>query len=178
MKRKLSVVLVMVVVLSLIIAAPAGAKKPQSALTGDMELYFNLGFGQATACPDIVWAGTVELNDVLYGMAFFPTGEKNVGKVHHFWEDWKIYDTPFDFTGGVLTECTPGAVVLAGNDSGVSSPNDTYRMNGVVDEAFDPFEEWDGRRVHMSGVITWQVLSTPDGDVVVPETGPGTFRLN
>jgi hypothetical protein len=51
-------------------------------------------------------------------------------------------------------------------------------MNGEIDVANAPFAEWLGRNVHMSGVITWQVLDTPDGPIVAPETAPGTFRIN
>jgi len=164
-------------VLSVAVALPANAKKP---LSGDMELNFNLGYDNpATPCPGITWAGTVELEGTTYGMAFYPTSAKDVGATHHFDEIWVIYDAPFDFTGGVLTECVPGDIVLAGTDSGVTSPNSKYRMNGAVGSAFAPFAEWDGRNVHMSGDITWADLVLPDGTIiVVPETAPGTFRLN
>lgn len=171
MKRRLSVVLVLVVVLALLLAIPVSAKKP---LEGDMELYFNLGFGNPEApCPGLTWAGTVELDGVVYGMAFYPTGEKDVGKVHHYWEDWYIYDTPFEFMGGaVLDECVPGEIVLAGTDKGVFSPNIKYRMSGTVDQAAEPFEEWLGRRVYMAGIGNFDPITG------APVTAPGTFRLN
>ena len=51
-------------------------------------------------------------------------------------------------------------------------------MNGEVDVANGPFVEWMGRKVHMSGEITWQVLETPDGPVVAPATAPGILRIN
>jgi hypothetical protein len=177
MRKRFILLLAMLMVLSVAVALPATAKEP---LRGDMELYFNLGFGNPDApCPDLSWAGTVELDGIIYGIAFFPTGAKDVGAVHHFEEIWEIYDAPFEFTGGVLAECVPGDIVLAGTDSGVTGPNSTYRMNGTVAEAFAPFSEWVGRNVHMSGDITWADMELPDGTiVVVPATAPGTFRIN
>jgi hypothetical protein len=177
MNKRLLLVVALIAALSLV-AAPvsAGAEKP---ISGEMELYFNLGFGNSSApCPDITWAGTVELEGTTYGMAFFPTGEKNVGQVHHFTEVWKIYDTPFTFVGGVLAECASGDVVLSGTDAGVSSPNSKYRMNGTVGEAFAPFVQWDGRNVHMSGDITWAEIVIDEETIIVPATAPGYFRIN
>lgn len=177
MNRRILLVVALIAALSLV-AAPvsAGADKP---ISGDMELYFNLGFGNPEApCPDITWAGTVELMGITYGIAFFPTGEKNVGKVHHFTEVWEVYDTPFDFTGGVLTECSPGEIVLSGTDAGVSSPNSKFRMNGTVEEAFAPFAQWEGRHVHMSGDITWMEIIVDEETITVPATAPGFFRIN
>lgn len=174
MKRRLSIVLVLVLALTMVIVAPAGAKKP---LGGNMELEFNLAFNpEGSGTELITWVGTVELEDELYGIAFFPTAEKNVGTVHHFWEDWKIY--PYDqgepffaFTGGVLTEFEPYDPVLEGSDRGVSTLNDKYHMNGRVEGAAAPFEEWLGRSVHMKGVIEWY-------DFGAPHFGPGVFRIN
>lgn len=166
----------MLLVLSVAVALPASAKEP---LKGDMELYFNLGFGDPHApCPDITWAGTVQLEGVTYGMAFFPTGAKDVGVVHHFAEIWEIYDTPYTFMGGVLMECTPGEIVLAGTDAGNTETNDKYRMNGTVEDAFDPLAEWGGHNVHMDGYITWAEIVVGTETIIVPATAPGTFRIN
>lgn len=186
MNRRILLIVALIAALALV-AAPvsAGADKP---ISGEMELYFNLGFGseddpetpadEEAPCPGISWAGTVELEGVTYGIAFFPTDAKDVGKVHHFTENWEIYDTPFAFEGGVLAECTPGGIVLSGTDAGVSSPNSKYRMNGTVGDAFAPFAQLDGRKVHMSGDITWQNLGTDDEPIIVPATAPGDFRIN
>lgn len=176
MRKRFTLLLAMLMVLSVAVSLPATAKEP---LRGDMELNFNLGFENPNApCPDITWAGTVELDGITYGMAFFPTDAKDVGKTHHFEEIWEIYDTPYLFEGGVLTVCTPGAIVLSGTDAGVSSPNSKYRMNGTVGEAFDPFAEWLGRSVHMSGHITWAEILVGGEMIIVPATAPGTFRIN
>ena len=56
----------------------------------------------------------------------------------------------------------------------MTSPNAKYRMSGVVDlspDALDTFANWDGRRVHMEGEITYSESGAP-------LTAPGTFRLN
>jgi len=188
--RRLSV-FAAVIGLLLVMAIPVSAAKP---LGGDMELDFNLGFDiDGAPCDDITWAGTVELEGTEYGIAFIPTGGKDVGKAHHFIEDWVIYDTPFvfedDFVAGVLVNCVPvdAKVVLAGIDAGVSSPNSKYRMNGTVGEANAPFAEWLGRNVHMSGIITWQEIQVPEDPedpnsalitITVPATAPGHFRIN
>ena len=47
-----------------------------------------------------------------------------------------------------------------------------------IEVAEEPFEMWLGRHVHMSGIITWQVLETPDGPVIAPATAPGILRIN
>lgn len=185
MKRKLFILLALAVALTLIAVAPANAKKP---LTGPMELEFNLNFAPGGAgCQAITWAGTVYLDGVLYEMAFIPTDSKDVGSVHHFWEDWLIY--PYDDEAPifvfsedeprVLVACDPGEVlpVLHGTDSGVTSPNDRYRMNGTIDGAGPPFEEWLGRNVHMSGTIEWYDAPGAPWDGA-PHFAPGVFHAH
>ena len=185
MSKRLLLVVTLIAALSLV-AAPVSAG-PDKPISGEMELHFNLGFGNEVApCPVSARAWAVPLDGITHGIAFFPTGEKNVGKVHHFTEVWEVYDPPFDFMGGLLTECSPGEIVLSGTDAGVSSPNSKYRMNGTVEEAFAAFAQWDGRRVHMSGDITWQDIDVPNPDpdvgglitITVPETAAGYFRIN
>lgn len=176
MKRKLSVVLAMVVALTLISIVPVSAKAP---LTGEMELDFNLGFGDGTTpFPQFSWVGTVTIDGHEYGMSFEPVG---TGKpfssdpnttVHFFEEIWTIYEGEVTFDGGVLTEFDPGPVVLRGYDVGITNlANNKYHMNGSVEEAASPFEEWVGRNVHMSGDVLWYPFGAP-------QFAPGTFRIN
>lgn len=54
------------------------------------------------------------------------------------------------------------------------SSNRTERTNGVVEHAAPEFEEWIGRRSHMSGNFEWVII---DG-MPVPSHGDGIFRLN
>jgi hypothetical protein len=37
---------------------------------------------------------------------------------------------------------------------------------------------WLGRKVHMSGIITWQNLGTPEVPIIAPATAPGILRIN
>jgi hypothetical protein len=162
-------VLAVVLIVVLVVAVPVGAKKP---MRGHMELWFNLGFGNPEApCPAQTWAGTIEFDGHLYGMTFYPTGAKDVGKVHHFEEDWVVFDEVYEFEGGVLEHCVPGDVVLAGHDAGITGPNGNYHMSGAIDEAYGSFAEWDDRPVWMGGVVYFD-------DAGVPMTAPGEFRTH
>lgn len=170
MRRTLALIAGLIT-LSLIVAAPAAAKRPGG---GDMDLYLNFGFGMPGApCPAVTWAGTVELGGDLYGIAFMATGAKDVGATHHFSELWEVYDAPFDFTGGVLVECTAGDLVLAGDDRGVGTMvNGRFHMSGRVSAAAPPFEDWLGRVVYIKGSA---IVDPASG---VPLMAPGSFRLN
>ena len=136
-----------------------------------MDLYFT--FGQWPAEP--VWAGTVTFEDYgVYGMRFYHLSPfKEYSQASPFEEYFEIYTLTPDST-----------VVLAGPDVGVTTTANKppepckYRMNGEIEVAAAPFEEWLGRHVHMSGVITWQNLGTPEEPVIAPATAPGTFRIN
>ncbi len=94
--------------------------------------------------------------------------------VHFFEETWKIYsklELGFD-ENGVLTEFVEGPVVLWGYDAGITNlVNSKYHMTGSVEGAADPFEEWVGRSVFMSGDIEWY-------DFGAPQYAPGTLRIN
>ncbi|MEA3509946.1 MAG: hypothetical protein U9R51_00785 [Actinomycetota bacterium] len=175
MRRKLSVVLVMIVVLSLAAIAPVNAKAP---LVGEMDLEFNLAWpGPQDVVPD--WVGTVTFDGDEFGIAFFLLGTGKPfevdppGQAGFFGEIWRIYDgLDYELVDGVLTVFEPGPVVMWGYDTGmVSLKNSKYHMNGSVEYAGHDFEEWLGRSVHMGGVIEWY-------DFGAPQFAPGTFRLN
>lgn len=171
--KKLCSILAVLFIVPLFVAAPAGAEQP---LRGEMDLYFNTSFNPfAPECEtNITWAGTITIDEVTYGMAFFPTASGETGKAFHFEEIWTVYEEPFDFFGGPLAACPSSDIVLEGYDSGVTSPNAKYRMSGAVelpDDALDIFAAWDGRRVHMDGDITFDAAGNP-------LTAPGVFRLN
>ncbi len=133
---------------------------------GEMMLYF---MAPGPTHPDYgppVWSGTIT-GDINGNMYFYNWGmEKDVGQAHFFWETWLITDTE-------------GGLMLMGVDNGVVSwSNDKYRMNGVVTDAGPGYEHLVGRNVHMSGYITWENIGTPEEPVMIPETAPGTFRVN
>ena len=186
--RRLTALLALALTLALAPAMPAQAKKP---LVGTMALDFNLAWpGPQPDIPD--WAGNITFNGDEYRMLFFAIGSgkafmEDPGKVHFFWEIWAIYNTTFDFTtllpsddwAGWLPSDAPDELVLWGYDLGVVAwQNNKYRMNGNVEEAFGAFEAWEGRNVHMSGIIEWQEIETPEGTIVAPHHAPGTFRIN
>ena len=149
------------------------ASKPAANLIGVMDLDFVL---EAIWPEEPVWVGTVTFEGYgVYGIRSYHLSEfRDFSQASPFEEYFEIYD---------LDE--PELIYLGGPDEGVTTeankPPDpvTYRMNGEIDQAQAPFEGWLGRHVHMSGVITWQILTMPDGTVVVaPYQAPGTLRIN
>jgi len=70
-------------------------------------------------------------------------------------------------------------LVLWGYDYGQTNiQTSKYHMNGYVEEASDPFTGWEGRSVHMNGVIEWQNVGTPEEPIMAPQYAPGVFRIN
>ena len=170
-KKSKLLVLAMAITLAIILVTPAQAKMP---LVGTMDLTFNLAWldvGPSETVPE--WEGTITIDGDEYFMEFFnigtgKQGDQIPGKTLHFGEIWKIWDDE-----------EHSNLLLMGTDEGVVSlANSEYRMNGVVEEANGDFKIWQNRNVHMSGDITWQVVVTPEGPVVAPETAPGVFRIN
>jgi len=143
------------------------AKKPAPNLIGTMELDFT--FGDWPVEP--VWVGTITFEDYGdFGIRFFHLSPfKEFSQASPFEEYFEIYD--------IIDE---SKVYLGGPDAGVTTlankpPEPTkYRMNGKIEEAIYPFEDWMGRNVHMSGMITWQGSAPP----YAPYQAPGTFRIN
>ncbi|MHA2426262.1 MAG: hypothetical protein ACXAEF_15850 [Candidatus Thorarchaeota archaeon] len=182
--KKLSVVLILFALsLTLVAATPVQAKKH---VIGSMELEFNVLWpGPQTVIPD--WVGTItfEGDATEYGMAFFafgsgkPFGGKTTGMAFFFAEIWTIYewvDLVTDPDGSQHVE--HGPIFMSGVDYGVTKlANSKYHMNGDI-QIDDLFGKYVGRNVHMSGIIEWQEIQTPDGIVVVPKAAPGTFRIN
>ncbi|MFX0209612.1 MAG: hypothetical protein ACFFDT_26770 [Candidatus Hodarchaeota archaeon] len=172
MRKKLSILVLSIFILILLPAVSVNAKKPSSSLRGTMDLYFDL-FAQWPAEP--VWVGTVDIEGYgVYEMEFYHLSPfKDYSQASPFVEEFYIYDSL-------------GNVLLGGPDVGVTTlankPPDPckYRMNGKIEVANEPFSEWLGRNVHMSGKITWQFLGyDPDGlPIYAPETAPGIFRIN
>lgn len=172
MKTKIVALFGLIALVMMSLVTPAEAKKP---LSGEMVLGFNLTWTEPqTEVP--VWVGTVTLDGVEYGMAFFNVGtgkpfdESPSPAVSFFEEVWEIYDVDT----GVMNPSgfERGDIVMKGPDAGVVSfNNNKYRMNGSVGEAFGDFSGWAGRNVHMSGTISFY-------DFGAPQFAPGTFRVN
>jgi hypothetical protein len=171
MMKRMAVLILTVLALSLTATAPVNAMQP---IRGDMELHFNLGFDPAlqppSGCSEFTWVGNVKPDGAEYGMVFIPTGRVDTGKVFHFDEIWRVYEGTIDFTGGVFNCDDLGKVVMTGTDSGVSQRNLKATANGQIDlvEEPGPFEGLTGRRVHWNGVI--------DESTMLDFSGP--FRIN
>jgi hypothetical protein len=151
MRRKLGIVLVMAVILSLLIVVPVSAKQP---LRGWIDADFNLGFGdEATPCPEITWVGNIDIDGVLFGFAWTPTSPlREAGQTIHYTDKWMIYESPFEYTGGVFEECDV-EIALWGYDAGAGSPVNAV-ANGTVEwvNPDGPFDEMlTGRNIHWSG---------------------------
>ena len=148
--------------------------KPDANLIGIMDLDFIL---EAVWPEEPVWVGSVDFGDKgVYGIRFYHLSEfRDFSQASPFEEYFEVYDLG-----------DPDVVYLGGPDEGVTTEaNKTpepvkYRMNGTIEVAAAPFEGWLGRHVHMSGVITWQFITLPDGSVIgpVPYQAPGTLRIN
>lgn len=166
MNRRSTIVFVMAVILSLLVVVPVNAKQP---LGGWIDADFNLGFGDAeTPCPEITWVGNIDIDGVLYGFAWTPTSPlKEAGVSIHYTEKWMIYESPFEYDGGVFEECDV-AVAVWGYDAGAASPVNAIG-NGSV-EWVNPDGPFDvmllGRNVHWSGSLA------------SPIEFSGMFRIN
>jgi len=142
--------------------------KPLPNLIGEMKLKF-------TFVHPYFWVGTIDFGDGnKYSMRFETLSDlRGYSQASPFEENFIIYKFETNWTN-------PDNVYLAGHDEGVTTlankPPDPckYRMNGKIDVANVPFEEWLGRNVHMSGVITWQGSAPP----YAPDTADGKFRIN
>ena len=154
------------------------AKKPSPNLRGTMDLYYDV----TAAWPEEpVWVGTIDIEGHgTYSMRFFHlTLFKEYSQASPFEERFEIYEE-----GGDPDNYEDDVIYLAGPDVGVTTlankPPDPckYRMNGEIDVATGPFEMWMGRKVHMSGIITWKNLGTSEEPVYAPDTAPGTLRIN
>ncbi len=163
MRRTLVLTLAVVLLVS-VTAVPLNAKQPvrgdQTMVLNEDPDTFELGF---YGCPEISWFGSIEIDDTTYGMALYPLPSGSVtggGTVFHYEEEWKVwteeFTLAFDETLGrpQLNDCEPGDYVLAGADSGLWTANTgKFRSNGIVEEAYEPFEDWLGRHVHQDGVV-------------------------
>ncbi|MFW9831713.1 MAG: hypothetical protein ACFFD8_08060 [Candidatus Thorarchaeota archaeon] len=188
--RKLRVgLLVLVFSLTLVAVVPVQAKTP---LIGTMDLQYNLAWpGPQDEIPD--WVGKITIDGdgdgigELYDMAFFAIGSGKAfvtppfrGMIHFFEEIWVIGEINYEFNeDGILVVYEEVNILLWGYDKGTTNlQTSRYLMNGYVEEANGDFEGWAGRRVHMAGIIEWQILGPPENPIVAPLYAPGTFRIN
>ena len=140
------------------------AKKPTPNLIGTQVANF-------TFTPPTFWNGTIDFGGVLYGITYIShSPPRTYSQASPFEEDFVIYELDTDWT-------IPENVYMKGWDAGVvtfanKKPEPSKVVaNGKIEEAFGPFEMWQGRNVHMSGVVIW----TTDG---LPKEALVTFRIN
>jgi hypothetical protein len=109
------------------------------------------------------WVGTINIDGVIYGLRFESLGPpRPYPQASPFKEYFEIYEL------GVVTN-----VYLAGPTAGVLNyGNSKFVENGEVDVANSPFEEWMGRKVHVSGTVFWEIY--PE----LPDYALGTLRIN
>ena len=166
MRRAITTLAVMSVML-LAAATSATANEP---VRGTMDLEWNPCW---TETGDVVpdWVGTITFGEDEYGMAFFNIGtgkafDETGGLAGFFEEVYRIYDGLVPLVGKCFVP-DPADVLLWGYDRGMfNGATAKYHMSGtVVDaDADGPFAGFDGRGVHMSGLI-------------VDDTAPGVLRI-
>ena len=190
MKKKLVIPLLLFSIMTLLPVMSVQTQKPAPNLTGTMDLQYNLGWpGPQDEIPDWVGNITFDGGHTFYDMAFYCIGsgksfvtspDSLKGKIHFFEEIWVIGQINYVFDeNGVLAYYEEEAILCWGYDTGTTNTqNSRYHMNGNVEEASGFFEYYTGRSVHMSGVIVWQILGTPENPKIAPFEAPGTFRIN
>jgi hypothetical protein len=140
------------------------AKKPVPNLTGEVDTDF-VPDGNPVG-TDYYWNGIITIDGEPYGMRFLSlTPPRGYSGAFPFKERFEIYENGFL---GV-----PEHLLLEGPNHGVVSfANDRFRANGKIEVANAPFEMWDGRNVHISGIVTWAI------EDILPAGATGTFRIN
>ena len=131
-------------------------EKPQPNLVGSIELDF-------TNSPPYFWVGTITFGTETYGIKYKSVGDPPPPppQAFVFAERFEIWDIGFN------------TLYLEGPDEGVvPCGNNNFVANGKVETANAPFNEWIGRNVHTSGIITWVI------PCVLPDGATGTFRIN
>lgn len=154
------------------------AVKPLEATT---DVQFNLGYpGPQDQIPD--WVGHLYVDGMEYGIIFYNVGTgkpfttQNGGQTVFFKEEWIVFasiDYQFDSQGVLQPDWSAGPILMSGNDQGVVSlANSAFRMNGLVQYATGPFQNYQDLSVHMSGIVQWYPSGAPHYAL------NGNFRIN
>lgn len=166
MKKRLLLVLALVVVLSLIAAAPVTAKGPKGDRpppSGEQVMVLNvedpndpnspLGY---YGCDDMSWFGTIEIDGKTFGMALYPNPDYDntaVLPLVEYGESWKIFTGKFKAKDGKLKRCAPGRVVMEGYGEGVwNVGTGDFASSGTDIYAAGYFKWWDGYQESQGGV--------------------------
>jgi hypothetical protein len=184
--RRLVLTLAAAMLVVLGVGAPANAATCKAAI-GDLNVQFNMGviFGVGVAAdPDtnVSYIGHVNFRGEDYTLVWFnvvPPTPAN-GQLVTAEERWAIYDTvDYGFgvvevpdvgpVPGVLTEFTPGELLLAGSDQGYGTPSGRWRGSGPVTDA--PAGDGPLGCVPEGSRVSW------NGSYDTAEVGPGTHFL-
>ncbi len=176
MRRRLTLVLVMLVALSLAVAAPATAKKPLRATT---EHDFMATHGIVRVVPDnlqlLGWQGTItgDIEGCIEWWFDIDPGIVATGQASHYNTTTEVHEGECPENPGPAE----GNVILAADGSGTTTvrhmKNSIWRANGTVTVAVgDKYENWLGRKVHESGRF-WLDDGEPPN-----LTGTSDFRIN
>jgi hypothetical protein len=128
------------------------AKKPAANLIGAVEALF-------TFTPPTFWNGTVNFGEAgICGITFISKEGTESGRTSHFEEDFIIYELG-----------NPTNIYLKGWDAGVMIVTNNYPYepskalgNGRIEEAYGPFEGWQGCTAHFHGLVYWTTLGDPE----------------
>jgi len=154
--RRLSVLVVLAMAVSLLSAAPLGA---DDGYRGVIDADFNAGFGNlATPCSEMSWYGTVDFGSEEYGLLWVSLGGDPGPTLFRFADMWLLYENySFVVDGdGNLTECM-GIPVIWGYDAGTMRFVDGWTdADGHVEwvDPDGPFpEELVGNRMMWRGTV-------------------------
>ncbi|MGI9585188.1 MAG: hypothetical protein ACR2N7_06310, partial [Acidimicrobiia bacterium] len=159
MKRRTTLLLVTVLVLSVATAGAVQAKAPgMGDRSGDLDLALNLGAVLPGSVPldGITWYGTIVFDSVPYDIVYRTTEPVGNDVVTHWSETWEVFEPG---KAGILVEL--GVVVgydaaavplMTGFDKGITHLKKAMWIgNGPVLTADGPFAQWEGHRAHTKG---------------------------
>lgn len=150
------------------------AKKPSPNLIGTTYTPFNF-----PPLPDpagsnfpVFWKGTIKFGEDTYGIYFLSHDEPRAySQASPFHEDFVIHEEGNE--GNVYVKGWNAGVVTYAN----SIPDPVkFLANGEITEAYGSFAQWQGRTMHIRGLVYWAFENgVPTG---LPERAEGTFRIN
>ena len=125
-----------------------------------------------TFSPPTFWNGTVDFGaQGIYGLTFISLTEpREFSQASPYEENFVIYKLGSDWTN-------PANVYMKGYNAGVVTfanklPDPVkFHANGVINEAYGPFADWQDRRMHIKGLVYWI-------DAEIPDRAEGTLRIN
>lgn len=120
------------------------AKKPFPKLVGVSQEFFS------PMTYPFVWVGSIDFSEnELFGTYNFAyelldLTQKEFSNAVFFKESFYVYEGE---------NAAEGVLYLKGTNSGVFVNGEKFVSNGIVEEAYGPFSEWLGRRVHVNGSV-------------------------